>query len=199
MFQAINLDFDYPDKPVLKGINFTLQGAHLLHIKGNNGAGKTTLLKVLVGLYLPTQGDIKFNGISIYQDLITFHQSICYVGHKNGLSPFLSVREFWQFELKKKDCFAFDCLIQKLALEGLEDIPCGLLSLGQQRRVSLLRLLLAKVPIWFLDEPLSALDETSVEILMGCILEHLDQNGSVILTSHQNLPMNITRYQEYCL
>jgi len=200
MLEVIDLNFDYIDRPLLHGIEFSLNKGCLLHLRGANGSGKTTLLKLLAGLLQPDQGDIRYLGHSITDDLAAYQHDICYVGHKSGISQLLTIRENFCFELCNTRCqLSFTELMQIFSLQGLEDMPCGLLSAGQRRRVGLLRLLMSDASLWLLDEPLVALDKDAICILMTCLTDHLAQGGQVILTSHQRLPLNDGDYQEYHL
>ena len=200
MLDVKHLNFDYPDKPLLNNVQFTLPAGQLLHLRGHNGAGKTTLLKLLAGLLYPTEGEIHYKGHVITDNRAEYQQSICYVGHKAGVSHVLTVRENCQFELQRgKHSMPFDALIERFALNGLEDMPCGLLSVGQRRRVALLRILMTNASLWLLDEPLVALDQDAVTVLMDCFNDHLNQGGAIILTSHQSLPIQNRACQEYCL
>ena len=200
MLDVENIHFDYPDKPLLHNVQFSVSAGQLLHLRGNNGAGKTTLLKLLAGLLHPTQGDVRYQGRAIKDNLTEYQQSICYVGHKAGVSQVLTVRENCRFELQRKQhSMSFDALINRFALAGLEDVPCGLLSVGQRRRVGLLRLLMTDAPLWLLDEPLVALDHDAVAILLDCFGEHLVRGGQIILTSHQPLLLPHHDCREYCL
>jgi heme exporter protein A len=189
MLDVINLNFDYTDKPLLQNVQFQVEAGQLLHLQGDNGAGKTTLLKLLAGLLQPALGEIRYQGQDIRDHLAEYQQSLCYVGHKTGVSHVLTVRENCQFDLQRgKHCMPFEALISRFSLKGLEDVPCGLLSAGQQRRVGLLRILMSDALLWLLDEPLVALDQDAAMILMDCFAEHLDKGGMIVLTSHQALP-----------
>lgn len=200
MLEVQRLNFDYSDKRLLQGVEFTLDAGCLLHLCGANGAGKTTLLKLLAGVLHPNQGDIRYRGHSISKDIATYQQNICYVGHKPGVSPLLTVRENCHFELQRDDdSVLFDELIHSFSLQGFEDSLCGLLSVGQRRRVSLLRLAISKASLWLLDEPLVALDKEAIALLMMSLNNHLSSGGLVVLTSHQNLPIKQGNYQEYRL
>jgi heme exporter protein A len=200
MLKITNLHFDYPEKSLLHALNFTVMPGTLLHLRGANGSGKTTLLKLLSGLLQPNEGDIFYQGQSIYHDRLNYHQNLCYVGHKNGISLTLTVRENCYFDLHyRKNDLSIDRLLMAFGLEGLGNVRCHLLSMGQRRRVGLLRLLMSKAPVWLLDEPFVALDTPSIETLMTHINKHLAAQGCVILTSHQDLPLKPDQYQEYGL
>jgi heme exporter protein A len=202
MLDVINLDFDYADTSILRRINFSVKPGKLLHLRGPNGVGKTTLLKLLSGLLQPTQGEIHYQGHSIAQNLASYQQNLCYIGHKSGISQILTVRENCYFELQHgrdvKMNISLDALFQRFSLTSVSETPCHLLSAGLRRRVALLRLMLSNATLWLLDEPFVALDQAAVEMLTKCMLMHLQNMGCIILTSHQSLPFN-AHYQEYCL
>ena len=200
MLDVRDLGFDYPLKPLLHGVRFTLLPGNLLHLRGGNGAGKTTLLKLLAGLYLPTEGSIFYCGHDILDDRAAYQQSLGFVGHKTGVSRLLTVQEQVRFD---RDLLGLECPIDEVlasfALEGLRDIPCGLLSVGQQRRVGLLRIVLSSAPLWLLDEPLVGLDKDATSLFMDFVMKHLAKQGMVIMSSHQTLPCLRDTYQEYAL
>lgn len=200
MLDVRDLGFDYPLKPLLHGVRFTLLPGNLLHVQGGNGAGKTTLLKLLAGLLLPTEGSIFYGGQDIQDDRAAYQQSFGFVGHKTGVSRLLTVQEQVRFD---RDFFGLECPIDEVlasfALDGLGDIPCGLLSVGQRRRVGLLRLFFSSAPLWLLDEPFVGLDKDATALFMGYVKKHLAEQGMVIMTSHQTLPFSKDTYQEYVL
>ncbi len=200
MLEVIDLGFDYPDKQVLHGIQFTVNPGCILHLRGGNGAGKTTLLKLLAGILHPVHGDIRYDGHSITENIAAYQQHICYVGHKTGVSQLLTVRENCRFELHRdQSILSFEEMINLFSLQGLEDVGCNLLSVGQRRRVGLLRLLMSNAPLWLLDEPLVGLDKDAISLLMASLTKHQTRGGQIILTSHQNLPLRQENFQEYCL
>jgi heme exporter protein A len=199
MIEVINLSFDYPERSLLHDVNFSLDSGSLLHLRGANGTGKTTLLKLMAGILQPSVGEIRYQGVSIAHGQMRYRQTMCYVGHKLGISQLLTVRENCDLALCVDNPIPFSELVARFSLQGFEDAPCHLLSVGQCRRVALMRLLLSVAPLWLLDEPLTALDAETVSVLMACMTEHLAKNGSIIVTSHQPLPLNKAYYQEYNL
>ncbi|WP_115710569.1 cytochrome c biogenesis heme-transporting ATPase CcmA [Legionella sainthelensi] len=204
MLNVINLDFDYQDQLLLNNVSFRLSTGGLLHLRGANGAGKTTLLKLIAGLYRPQNGEIQFFGQNIDKDRPAYQQQLCFVGHKTGINPSLTLRENCYFDLHASPVLSqrieeIDELVAIFKLEHYLDFPCGLLSAGQRRQVGLLRLWMSSAKLWLLDEPLVALDEKSIAVIMARIEAHRKQGGAVLLTSHQNLSLNRSDYQEYCL
>lgn len=192
------LGFSYPDKQILNDIHFSLQAGALLHLRGENGSGKTTLLKILAGLYAPEEGGIWYQSNNVLEDIAWYQQQICYVGHKTGISLPLTVKENCLFNFHYTgDNLA--CVLEQFDLERLADTYCSQLSAGQKRRVGLLRLALSNASLWLLDEPLVALDEQAISLLMRQLQRHVTAGGQVILTSHQAIPELDVPYKEYYL
>ncbi|CAM2792326.1 heme exporter protein CcmA [Legionella steigerwaltii] len=209
MLDVINLDFDYQDQPLLNKVAFHLPVGGLLHLRGRNGAGKTTLLKLIAGLLHPHQGEVQFFGQNIAKDYSAYQRQLCFVGHKAGINPNLTLRENCYFDLQgafslasrtKKDRLKkIEELASIFKLEHHLDVPCGVLSSGQRRQAGLLRLWFSCSKLWLLDEPLVALDDHAMTQVMDKIATHRKHGGSVLLTSHQQLPLNPSDYEEYCL
>lgn len=206
ILEVKQVGFDYAEseldrglKPLLADICFSVSDGALLQIYGQNGSGKTTLLKLMAGLLRPQSGTICFSGRDILQQISFYQSQLCYVGHKTGISLALTVLENAQYDLKNDCGEHLSAALSRLGLSAFQDTPCGLLSVGQRRRVGLLRLLLSNAPLWILDEPLSALDKASVHVLMDMMAEHQSKGGVIIFTSHQSFPGRMQGYGEYRL
>ncbi|KTD47355.1 heme exporter protein CcmA [Legionella rubrilucens] len=200
MLDVINLAYDYDYHPVFNGVQWTLAQGELLHLRGGNGAGKTTLLRLLAGLTQPISGEIRFKGCPVEENKAAYQQALCYVGHKPGLSAALTVSENCLFDPHwPRSRVPLEALLAEHGLHHLADQPCSHLSAGQRRRVSLLRLAMTDAPLWLLDEPLVALDDDAIELLVNLMNTHLQQDGMIVLTSHQELPSFLKKTREYCL
>ncbi len=181
MLDVRDLQFDYGDRPLLQNVSFVLPAGSVLHIQGANGIGKTTLIKLLAGLLYPTEGKIDYAN----------KKQRCYVGHKVGVNMLLTPREHARFDLSSHvSDTLIDTSLRRLMLFDVQDIPCGLLSAGQRRRLSLLQLLSSDTLLWLLDEPFVALDQESMRILGDMLFVHVAAGGAVVLTSHQPLPFH---------
>lgn len=179
------------DRVLFEQLCLQLKPAELLQIKGKNGAGKSSLLRILAGLARPDEGQIAYLTQPLDHNLAEYAGNLCFIGHQSGIHDQLTALENLQFwraaaELEPLDDYA---LLAHLGLAGLEDIPCKMLSAGQQRRVSLARLWATKAQIWILDEPFTALDQSAIANLQQHFVRHLQRNGAIILTTHQPLTM----------
>lgn len=162
-------------------------------LEGRNGSGKTTLLRALCGLFLPDSGSIQWQGESTKSVTDVFYRKLLYLGHQNALKLDLNPVENLQILSRLAGQAVseehVDSALSRLGLSGYEETPVRKMSQGQQRRVALSRLLISDAPLWILDEPFVALDVAAVELLQSILVQHVEQDGMVILTTHQPLPI----------
>jgi heme exporter protein A len=192
MLQAHELACVRGDRPLFRGLNLTLEAGHALHLAGANGSGKTSLLRLLCGLSAPAEGEVRWNGESIRSLREDFYRNQIYIGHAPAVKDDLSAMENL---LTSATVAGLDVSVDQarqalhgIGLGGREDLPTKVLSQGQRRRVALSRLLLgARVPLWILDEPFTALDKRAVVKLCQVIEAHVEAGGMVIYTTHQEV------------
>ena len=184
------------DKRLFSKLDFSVNAGEWLHIRGQNGAGKTSLLRLLAGLSVPAEGEIRWNGVSITDSESNYRENLLYFGHHGALKEDLTALENLAFASaidgiawhESAEDIALRALY-RLGLKGREDLPVRVLSAGQKRRVMLARLLTRKSALWVLDEPFTALDVGAVELLSTLITEHIANGGMAVLTSHQTMPI----------
>jgi heme exporter protein A len=164
--------------------NFALEvgPGELVLIEGANGAGKTTLLRSLAGLsQLGMEGEIRLHC-----------EHLLYLGHRPGIKQLLTPREnlAWYCQAYGLDDNRVESALDRVGLYGYEDMLCQNMSAGQQRRVNLARLYLGDGGLWLLDEPFTAIDKAGVKSLSQTLVEQVESGGAVIMTSHQELPID---------
>lgn len=178
---------------MFSALSFTVEPGTLLHVRGRNGSGKTTLLRALCGLLMPETGEIRWNGEDIRRLDDDYHRDMLYFGHLNGIKQDLSgienLRVAATLDGDLPDETQLWEALEQMGLQGFEDLPTKVLSQGQKKRVALARLLLSQAPLWILDEPFTALDTDAVDLLQMLIARHIDDDGMVILTTHQEVPL----------
>jgi len=174
------------ERLVLDGTGFQLADGGVMILKGANGAGKSTLLRLMAGLMRPVSGQISWDGSDIAEDATEHNQRIVYIGHADAIKPLLSVSEnvsFWA-ELSGQAGMTPEMAMQTFSIDHLKDLPARYLSAGQRRRVGLCRMLTAGASLWLLDEPTTALDVETTEVLTGVIDRHRQGGGMVVLSTH---------------
>ena len=168
--------------------SFKLNAINVLY--GNSGAGKTSLLRLLSGLDKVDSGLITVNNNEWLntknKTFLPVHQrEIAYVFQDYGLFPNMTVLENLEFVKKKINKVLLNEVIDVLELTQLLNTKPNNLSGGQQQRVALARAILQEPQFLFLDEPLTAIDETLRYKLQSYILT-LQQKYqfTVIMVSH---------------
>jgi heme exporter protein A len=173
-------------RAVFSGLSFTVSGGEVLAVTGPNGAGKSTLLRLVAGLLQPEAGTI----VAEPEPADGIAGAVHYLGHLDGLKPALTVAEnlaFFRTIAEGEETVA--AALDAVGLGDLAGFPAGVLSAGQKRRVAIARLLVARRPIWLLDEPTTALDAAAEADLGRLIATHAAEGGIVIAATHRGLPV----------
>ena len=168
----------FGDKTVIDHLNLEVEEGKLLAYIGTNGAGKSTTMKMLTGLLKPTSGEIE-----LAADL-----KIGMVFQESVLDEELSVLDNLksrQALYRKQDKAWLEKLIRLTGLEDFLNQTYGTLSGGQRRRVDIVRALLNKPNLLFLDEPTTGLDIQTRRAIWE-ILRRLqrEENLTIFLTTH---------------
>ena len=176
-----NLECTRDDRLLFNGLSFSLDSGEVLQIEGPNGSGKTSLLRILSGLRRADEGSVRWQGEVIQR-------------RKDGtpinvLTTLENIRILLDTRSSSVPSNTVEQALARVGLAGFEDVAAKALSSGQRRRVLLAFLLLADAKLWILDEPLTALDVKGVDLMEAMILEHRDNGGSVIFTTHHGMQL----------
>jgi heme exporter protein A len=179
------------DRLLFSGLSFQLGVGEVLQVEGPNGSGKTSLLRILSGLRRADSGSVKWQHKDILQARDDYYANMVYIGHlpciKNDLTTLENIRVLLDTRSQAVAADQVELALSRVGLAGFEDVTGKALSSGQRRRVLLAFLLLADALLWILDEPLTALDVKGVDLMESMILEHRDNGGSVIFTTHHGM------------
>jgi len=187
---------------LLNDISFTIPTAAWCVFMGRTGSGKTTVLETLCGLRQPQSGRVLINGV----DMTNVHPSargIGYVPQDKALFQTMTVRENLGFALKLRRQPATEIRQRVEELAGWLQITALLdryphrLSGGEAQRVALGRALAPKPAVLCLDEPLSALDDSTRDE-MRAVLRSVRQHTNVTtlhVTHHAEDALNLADRQ----
>jgi heme exporter protein A len=194
MLLVQNLSLERLDKKIFENINFSLGTNKIVMLKGRNGSGKTSLLKSVLCILEPTSGSMFWKGKPINKTLYDFYNNVTYISDKTSSVRQLTIAnniKIWKrIFLSKLDKDQIDGILSNLNLTNLIDKKVNTLSLGEIKKLELLRLVLEEKKIWILDEPLNNLDSDTIEILAQTFEDHCDNGGSILFSTHQELQIN---------
>lgn len=178
LIRTKNLIKTFGDKTVIEHLNLEVEEGKLLAYIGTNGAGKSTTMKMLTGLLKPTSGEIE-----LAADLkigMVFQESV--LDEELTVLDNLKSR---QALYRKQDKAWLEKLIQLTGLDAFLNQTYGTLSGGQRRRVDIVRALLNKSNLLFLDEATTGLDIQTRRAIWE-ILHRLqrEENLTIFLTTH---------------
>jgi ABC-2 type transport system ATP-binding protein len=188
MLEVCGLTKRFNGIPAVEDVSFTLKPGEILGYVGPNGAGKSTTVKMIIGLLEPSEGQVRFQGRSVLDDLAGFQARIGYVPEEPHLYPHLSGREYLELvgRLRGLPRPVLESKIDEfLRLFSLwDDRHCfvSAYSKGMRQKILLSAALLHNPDLLILDEPLSGLDVTTALVLRE-LVDGLAARGRMILYS----------------
>lgn len=157
----------------VQDVNFALHEGEFAALVGPSGCGKSTLLRIITGLQRPTSGEVLYRGVALCG--VNPHATIVF--QTFALFPWLTVQQNVEVALKARGTQLRLCaqraveLLDRVGLDGFENAYPRELSGGMRQKVGFARAMAVEPELLCLDEPFSALDVLSAEVLRGDLLE----------------------------
>ena len=191
-----DLSIDRLDKKIFENINLSLSPGNITILKGKNGSGKTTLLKAILNLLEPSFGSIYWKGKLLKKNLYDFYNHATYIADTTSSLRKLTIKDninIWKkFFISNINDAQIETALKTLKLDIYLNKKVGTLSFGETKKLEFLRLIIENKKVWILDEPLSNLDEDSIELMKQTFEDHSSKEGSIIFSSHQNPGIYVT-------
>lgn len=196
MIKTSNIKKSFDGNPVLKGISTVFESGKTNLIIGRSGAGKTVFLKLLVGLMQPTEGDIWYDDINLYQidkkQTRALRMKVGMLFQGSALFDSLTTEENIRFPLdmftnmtKKEKIDRVNYCLDRVSLTGSNKKFPSEISGGMQKRVGIARAIVLNPKYLFCDEPNSGLDpKTSIvidELIKNITVEN---NITTVINTH---------------
>ena len=198
MIKTINLQKDYGDLKVLKGISTDIKQGEIVAVIGPSGSGKSTFLRCLNLMEQPTGGEVFFKGKSLTEKMLKeaeidqIRQHIGMVFQHFNLFPNMTVLEniilapMKLKNLSKAEATTIaEALLRKVGLSYKKDVYPNKLSGGQKQRVAIARALAMEPEVMLFDEPTSALDPEMVKEVLLVIQALAKDHLTTVIVTHE--------------
>jgi Cu-processing system ATP-binding protein len=184
MIEVNNISKSFGRLQVLNRVNLSCQKGQCIALIGPNGCGKTTLIKTILGMVLPTEGDIKFTGKSIAKDF-QYRKHIGYMPQIGRYPDNMKIGQIIEMikEIRTSDTHDEE-LLEQFKLRELFNKRMSTLSGGTTQKVSATLAFLFNPQVLILDEPTAGLDPLASEILKEKIILERKKGKLILITSH---------------
>jgi Cu-processing system ATP-binding protein len=169
---------------VLKGFDFSLSQGKITAVLGPNGSGKTTLIKSILGLVLPSSGEILVNGKVITNDCM-YRSEIGYLPQIARFPENLKVSEIFKLiEEVRNEKGNYNELIDQFDLKDFWNKKLRQLSGGTRQKVNIVLTFMFNCPLYILDEPTAGLDPIALIRLKELIIREKEEGKTFLVTTH---------------
>jgi ABC-2 type transport system ATP-binding protein len=172
-------------------ISFSLAQGTTVALLGGNGAGKTTTIAMLLGLVMPSSGEVRVFGADMSRDRGAVAHRLNFQSPYVDLPARLTVRQnLTVYAGLYGICNAVERIAyvaRDLQIEQLLDRPTGKLSAGQKTRVGLAKALLNAPELLLLDEPTASLDPDTADWIRQKLKQYAKGRGATLLFASHNM------------
>jgi lipopolysaccharide export system ATP-binding protein len=192
LLEASGLVKKYSGRAVVNGVSIAIAHRSIVGLLGRNGAGKTTSFRMIMGMIIPTAGQVVFEGNDITK-LPMFKRArlgIGYLSQEPSIFQRLSVRDNLYAILetmavtKQHRYSRADELIERFGLTEVAESEGRFLSGGERRKLEIARAMVTEPSLILLDEPFSGVDPITVQELQKDIRELVASGVSILITDH---------------
>ncbi|MEJ5352750.1 MAG: ATP-binding cassette domain-containing protein, partial [Melioribacteraceae bacterium] len=180
-----NLTKRFQNIVAVDNVSFEIPDGSIFGLLGRNGAGKTTTIRMMMGIYLPDQGEVVLKGAKVGQE---FKNRVGYLPEERGLYKKMKVIDTLLYfaELKGKSGKEItkraEDYLKKFELYDRRLSKIEDLSKGNQQKIQFIATILHEPDFIILDEPFAGLDPINTNLLKDIILE-MKSRGKVIIIS----------------
>jgi ABC-2 type transport system ATP-binding protein len=190
MIYTEDLSKQFGDFWAVNGVSLDVEPGQVLALLGQNGAGKTTTVRMLTSVLVPTRGHAQIAGYDVVQYPDKVRASVGVLTEQHGLYLRMTGAEYLDFFGK---VYRLDQDARRLRSQawmeyfGLAEFarrPIGQYSKGMRQKLALARTLLHDPPVLLLDEPTSAMDPESAQLVRKAIASLRSEQRSIIICTH---------------
>jgi len=184
-----NLRKAYGDFVAVDGVSFEVCPGEIVGLVGPNGAGKTTTISMILGVLQPSAGEVRINGVDLARQrgkaLAHTNFGTAYAPLPGNLTVEQNLRVFGLIYGVKSLQARIEQLLADYDLQDHRRTKAGLLSSGEQTRVTLAKAMLNHPKLLLLDEPTASIDPATARDIRARIVASAEADGcGVLWTSH---------------
>ncbi len=193
MIESEDLTKHFGTFKAVEGVNINVRPGEVLALLGQNGAGKTTTVRMLTSILLPTRGWGRVAGYDVVENPAKVRASVGVLTEMHGLYSRMTAIEYLDFfgqvysldaNRRKK---RIDELLSYFGLAEAAKRRSGEYSKGMRQKLALARALIHEPPVLLLDEPTSAMDPESAQLVRNEIGRLKSSQRSIIICTHNLL------------
>ncbi|MEK8027386.1 MAG: hypothetical protein RLY78_4335 [Pseudomonadota bacterium] len=187
----------FPGVLALDGVQFRLKAGTVHALMGENGAGKSTLMKIIAGVYIPDEGELRVKGraLTLRGPLDALDNGIAMIHQELNLMPYMTVAENIWIRREPKNRFGLvdhgemrrrtQALFDRLQIEVDPDAEVRTLSIAARQMVEIAKAVSFDSEVLIMDEPTSALTEREVGHLFRIIKQLRKQGKGIVYITHK--------------
>ena len=170
-------------------LSFEVKRGEVVGFLGPNGAGKSTTMRILAGALQPDEGVVRFDGVSIGDDLSAAKRRVGYLPETNPLYPEMLVCEYLEYTCELRDVRgaertrALTRVVEQTGIEPVFTRPISQLSKGYRQRTGLAAAIVHEPEVLILDEPTEGLDPNQ-RVGIRRLVSEIGKERTVILSTH---------------
>ncbi len=182
MLEFRNVTKKYGSKTAVNNISISFETGKIYALLGPNGSGKTTMMKMAIELVKPNSGSVFYNGTEIGT---WSRKEIAYMSTEPYFYQWMTIKDVGKYYNDFFDDFSmvrYEYLISRMDLSM--DLKAKALSSGMMAKLKIAVTMARKAKVYLLDEPLNGIDLIARDEITKTILEVIDQDVTLIISSH---------------
>lgn len=182
VLECNSLTKSYRGATALDHVNLSIPKGRIVGLLGANGSGKTTLLKIINGLLVPDEGEVRINGLLPSTET---KKVISYLPDASYLNDWMTSEQLIHFfsdfytDFDEEKAFI---MLDQLKLK--RNMKLKAMSKGMKEKLQLILVMSRNADLYCLDEPIGGVDPASREYILNTIITNYNENASVIISTH---------------
>ena len=185
MIELKNVTKKFDSNDVVKNVNLKFETGNIYGFYGRNGSGKSVLMKLIAGLYVPTEGEVLYDGKN-YNNVLEFPPSLRALIEKPNFFPDLTGYQNLELLAKIQNKIGKDEILKALEIVNLKnekDKKYSKYSLGMKQKLGIAQAIMENPEIILLDEPFNGIEEVTVTKLIE-YFKTIKKDKIIIFSTH---------------